>query len=211
MAPEFDHIRLTDRPLIVCDVDDVVLQFATPFEAFLESRGHRLLPRSFMLTGNIISGLDQSVLGAPAVHALIDDFFAAQERWQSPFCEAVETLHRLAGIADLVFLTAMPARHAEARRRLLDQLTLTFPLIAAEEAKGPLVAALHAGRPLPLAFVDDMVHNLHSVGEHVPSSLLVYMPPPVEIHKYAPPAQAHVRRAADWGETRALITDHFRA
>ena len=55
----------------------------------------------------------------------------------------------------------------------LDQLTLDFPMIATEEAKGPMVAALHAERSLPLAFIDDMVHNLHSVGAHVPECLLI--------------------------------------
>ena len=87
MLTDLDHIRLEDRPLIVCDVDDVVLQFATPFEAFLETRGHRLLPRSFKLTGNIVNGTDESVVEAPAVKALIDDFFMEQERWQTPFAD----------------------------------------------------------------------------------------------------------------------------
>ncbi|UJW73342.1 hypothetical protein [Rhizobium sp. SL42] len=209
MAAGIGTIRLTDKPLIVCDVDDVVLQFATPFAAFLESCGHRLIPRSFKLTGNIVSSLDETVLDAPAVQSLIDEFFMAQESWQTPFAEAVEVLHSLAGAADLVFLTAMPPRHVDARRRLLDQLTLRYPLIAADEAKGPLVAALHADRSLPVAFVDDMAHNLHSVGEHVPACLLVYMPPPVEIHTYAPLPPAPVRKAADWIEAKTMITTHF--
>jgi hypothetical protein len=209
MLAKISEIHLTDRPLIVCDVDDVVLQFATPFEAFLGSRGHRLLPRSFKLAGNIVSLLDESILDTTAVQTLIDDFFIAQERWQTPFAEAIDTLHALAGNADLVFLTAMPPRHADARRRLLDQLTLSFPLIAADEAKGPLVAALHADRSLPVAFIDDMAHNLRSVGDHVPDCLLVYMPPPVEIHKFAPPPPEHVRRAAGWIDAKDMIALHF--
>ena len=119
MLTDLDHIRLRDRPLVVCDVDDVVLQFATPFEAFLETRGHRLLPRSFKLTGNIVHGDDERVIEAPAVKALIDDFFMEQERWQTPFADAVDSLHVLGQDADLIFLTAMPPRHAEVRRRLL--------------------------------------------------------------------------------------------
>lgn len=211
MLTDLDHIRLKDRPLIVCDVDDVVLQFATPFEAFLQTRGHRLLPRSFKLTGNIVNGDDERVLEAPAVKALIDDFFMEQERWQTPFADAVDSLHILGQDADLVFLTAMPPRHAEVRRRLLDQLTLTFPMIATEAAKGPMVAALQGARPLPVAFVDDMVHNLHSVGEHVPDCLLVYLPPPLEIFRFAPAPQETVRRAESWGEASGLIRAHFTA
>ncbi|NBB50123.1 hypothetical protein GVN24_17755 [Rhizobium sp. CRIBSB] len=209
MLADLDHIRLGDRPLIVCDVDDVVLQFATPFQAFLESRGHNLLPRSFKLTGNIVNGADQSVIEAPAVKALIDDFFLDQESWQTPFADAVDSLHALARHADLVFLTAMPPRHAGVRRRLLDQLTLSFPMLATEEPKGPMVAALHAARSLPVAFVDDMVHNLHSVGDHVPDCLLVYLPPPLEIFRFAPDPRETVRRAENWPAASALLHDHL--
>lgn len=208
MLTDLDHISLGDRPLVVCDVDDVVLQFATPFEAFLETRGHRLLPRSFKLTGNIVTGADETVIEAPAVKALIDAFFLEQERWQTPFADAVDSLHALGGDCDLVFLTAMPPRHAEVRRRLLDQLTLHFPMIATEDAKGPMVARLHRQRPLPVAFVDDMVHNLHSVSEHVPNCLLVYLPPPLEIFRFAPDPHETVRRVSTWPEAAKLIRAH---
>lgn len=209
MAMEIDRLAVKDRPLIVCDVDDVVLQFATPFEAFIATRGHRLLPRSFKLTGNIVNGADESILDAPGVKALIDDFFIEQEQWQTPFADAVESLHALSQDADLVFLTAMPPRHADLRRRLLDQLTLTYPMIASEEAKGPMVARLHGARPLPVAFIDDMVHNLQSVASHVPDCLLVYLPPPLEIFRFAPDPPETVQRVANWSEASRLIRSHF--
>lgn len=209
MLTDLDHIKLADRPLVVCDVDDVVLEFATPFEAFLLERGYRLLPRSFKLTGNIVDTADNA-LDAVDVKDLIHDFFAEQERWQTPLAEAVDSLHALAVEADLVFLTAMPPRHAEVRRRLLDRLTLSYPMISSEEPKGPFVAALHGARPLPVAFVDDMVANLRSVGEHVPDCALVYLPPDVAIYRFAPDPEQHVLRARDWAEARGLIEAHFR-
>lgn len=209
MPTDLDHIKLSDRPLVVCDVDDVVLEFATPFEAFLLERGYSLLPRSFKLTGNIVDATE-TVLDAVAVKDLIHDFFIEQESRQTAFAEAVDSLHALAKEADLVFLTAMPPRHAEVRRRLLDRLTLSYPMISSEEPKGPIVAALHDKRPLPLAFVDDMVGNLRSVGDHVPDSALVYLPPDVAIFRFAPEPEPHMLRAQDWVEARRLIETHFR-
>jgi hypothetical protein len=209
MLTDLDHIKLADRPLVVCDIDDVVLEFATPFEAFLLERGYRLLPRSFKLTGNIVDAT-ANALDAVAVKDLIHDFFIEQESRQTAFAEAVDSLHALAARADLVFLTAMPPRHAEVRRRLLDRLTLSYPMISSEEPKGPIVAALHGGRPLPVAFVDDMVGNLHSVGDHVPDCALVYLPPDVAIFRFAPEPDPHVLRAQDWAEARGLIETHFR-
>jgi hypothetical protein len=208
MLTDLEHIKLADRPLVVCDVDDVVLQFATPFEAFLTERDLRLLPRSFKLTGNIVDAAE-TVLDALAVRNLIHDFFVEQERWQTPFAEAVDSLHVLAQEADLVFLTAMPPRHAEVRRRLLDRLTLSYPMISSEDPKGPIVASLHGGRSLPVAFVDDMLGNLSSVGDHVRDCALIYLPPDVPIFRFAPEPEAHVLRAQDWAEARRLIEAHF--
>ncbi len=203
-----DHIRLTDRPLVVCDVDDVVLEFLAPFQAYLLSRGHRLIPRSFRLHGNIVSAAGDALAEA-AVSQLILDFFDAQEHWQTPLGPAIESLKTLSTTADIVFLTAMPPSYVAQRRRLLDRLDLGYPLVASLDPKGPLVQALHAGRPLPVAFVDDMVRNLHSVGESVSGCLLVHLMPESEMHRMAPAAGDHVRRAADWDEATLLIGAHI--
>ena len=208
--PVFDHVALGDRPLVICDVDDVVLEFLRPFEAYLAATGSRLLPRTFRLHGNIVSLETEEALQDHAVTRLIEDFFDAQERWQTPFPEAVNTLQALDRDFDVVFLTAMPPRFAEQRRRLLDQLQLHFPMIATETPKGPVVKAMHRGRPLPLAFIDDMAHNLHSVGQHVEDCLLIHMMPDSEIHRLAPKPEGAVQRAADWPHAGEILNAHFR-
>ena len=52
---EHDELILTERPLIVCDIDEVVLEFVTPFQAFLMDNGHELRATSFRLNGNVFS------------------------------------------------------------------------------------------------------------------------------------------------------------
>ena len=56
-----DHVILSNRPLVVCDIDEVVLEFLTPFRNFLRASGLDLLPRSFRLHGNIVV-LDLSLI-----------------------------------------------------------------------------------------------------------------------------------------------------
>ncbi|SMD05896.1 hypothetical protein [Rhizobium sp. RU36D] len=202
-------IALSERPLIVCDVDDVVLQFVGPFQSFLQDHGYRLLPRSFRLHGNIVSAINEQPVDHADVTGLIAGFFDSQERWQVPIAGAAEALQMLSSDADVVFLTAMPTRYFAQRRRLLDSLGFAFPLIATEDAKGPLVARLHASREHKIAFVDDMVHNLHSVGQHKSDCLLVHLPPISEIHRFAPETPDTARRAGDWSEASTLIRDHF--
>ncbi|MGO8371312.1 hypothetical protein ACC808_23085 [Rhizobium ruizarguesonis] len=210
-APELDisHIRLGERPLIVCDVDDVVLQFIGPFQLFLQSQGHAFLPRSFRLHGNIVSQADGVEIEDQEVSRLIEEFFEAQELWQTPLDRVVETLDRLSEEADILFLTAMQPRFQDQRRRLLDRMGLLFPLLATEQPKGPIVHALHASRSLPVVFIDDMARNLHSVRDHVTDCLLIHLIPNSPVHRFAPAAADDITRASDWTHAAALIEAHF--
>lgn len=204
------HIRLGDRPLLVCDVDDVVLRFIDPFQAYLESLGHAFLPRSFRLHGNIVSKANGVALDESHVSHLIDAFFAAQELWQTPFDLVVQTLDGLSSESDILFLTAMPPKFQDQRRRLLDSIGLTYPLIATGHPKGPVVQALHADRTLPVAFIDDMAHNLHSVRDHVAHCLLVHLMPRSPVHRFAPLAGGDIPQVHDWIQAADLIHDHIR-
>lgn len=206
---DLSHIRLGERPLIVCDVDDVVLQFIDPFQLFLKSLGHEFLPRSFRLHGNIVSTADGVALEEAHVRRLIGEFFAAQETWQKPFDLVVQTLNDYGRDADVLFLTAMPPLFAEQRRRLLDSTGLTFPMLATEEPKGPVVNALHAKRNLPVVFIDDMAHNLHSVKEHVPECLLIHLMPDSPVHRFAPKPSEEIAKARDWAHAAELIDAHI--
>jgi len=43
----------TERPLLICDVDEVVLHLVDPFVEVIEERGFELRTRAFKLTGNV--------------------------------------------------------------------------------------------------------------------------------------------------------------
>jgi hypothetical protein len=207
--PDLSHVQLQDRPLIVCDVDEVVLEFISPFTAFLRANDHDLLPRSFHLHGNIVSLLDGSEPDANAIARFQESFFGSQDLWQTPAEHALETLATLSSDADIVFLTAMPPRHQAVRRRLLDSLGFDYPMIATEEPKGPVVSRLHAGRDLPVVFLDDIERNLLSVRQHVPQCLLVTMMANAEFRAFAPVPAEGIVSADDWSDAARLIRGHF--
>ncbi|MEI2301700.1 hypothetical protein [Ensifer sp. MJa1] len=203
------QIQLRPRPLIVSDIDEVVLEFINPFRAFLDSCDHALLPRSFRLTGNIVNRTDDQPVTEAEVKALLDAFYGSQDRWQTPAVQVVDTLAALSEEADIVFLTAMPPHHAAVRRALLDRLGLPYPLLATEEPKGPIVQELHAGRAVPLVFVDDILRNLQSVQRHVPSCLLINLMVNVEFRALAPAPDPGIRLVSNWAEAAAAIRAHF--
>jgi hypothetical protein len=205
------QVRLGERPLIVCDIDEVVLEFLSPLTHFLRSHNYDLLPRSFRLHGNIVSLLDGSEMSHEQFDAFEDMFFERQDLWQRPAERAVETLHALSAEADIVFLTAMPPRHHGIRRKLLDQFDLSFDMIASEQPKGPIVAALHDRRHLPVAFIDDIQRNLLSVADHVPECLLITMMANADFKPFAPAPVSGILAASDWSHAGDLMRGHFSA
>jgi len=131
-----DHVRLGIRPLIVCDIDEVVLEFITPLKAFLRANGYDFIARAYKLKGNIISVTDGTEIEQAQISDLLEAFFLSQHDWQTPAEHAVETLHSLADEADIVFLTAMAPRHQAVRRALLDSFDLPFPLVPPRTPRG---------------------------------------------------------------------------
>lgn len=206
---DFDHIRLTDRPLIVCDIDEVVLEFLTPFRNFLRSCGRDLLPRSFRLHGNVID-LDTGFPVDDAMTSeLLETFFRLQGQWQTPADLAVDTLAGLSTDADVVFLTAMPPRHTSVRRALLDRHGLNYPLLASEEPKGPIIKRLHDARDVPLVFIDDILRNLQSVQTHAPDCLLINLMANAQFRAMAPDPGDGIAKADCWTDASRIIRAHL--
>ncbi len=121
------------------------------------AHGHELLPRSFRLHGNIVSG-DGVALEDIHVSRLIDDLLRARRRsGRSPLSLAVETLGRLSARCRYRF------PHGDAAESMpisgggcSTGSAFAYPLLATEQPKGPIVKTLHGARALPVVFIDDM-------------------------------------------------------
>lgn len=208
---DIKDVSLRDKPLVVCDIDEVVLEFLTPFTRYLRANDHDLLPRSFRLHGNVVSMRDGTQPDDAAVSQFLEAFFVAQDQWQTPAERVVETLTSLADHADIVFLTAMPPRHRPVRRALLDSFALHFPMIATEQPKGPVLARLHGGRQQPVVFIDDIERNLLSVGEAVPHCLLINLMANADFRPFLPVPAEGIVSAENWDATETLIRAHIGA
>lgn len=204
-----DNVKLTGRPVIISDVDDVVLTFIEPFQRFLVENSFRFLPRSFRLTGNIVRIETEEAVDEIAVRGLLDRFFEEQENWQDPVAEAVAVLSDLSNDADILFLTAMTPAYIAQRRTLLDALGLHYPLVATREAKGHVAARILGDSAVKTAFIDDMAHHISSVKAYLPDCLLIHMPPESDVHAMAPGADKGTVTAKNWPEARHHIRKHF--
>jgi hypothetical protein len=204
-----ERLSRSERPLIVCDVDEVVLEFLDPFDRYLNSVGHRLHPESFRLHGNIRSIAEGIAAAEDEIERMQEAFFASQDQWQVPARGADIALRSLSADADIVFLTAMPPRHHDVRRTLLDMHGLDFPMIATEEPKGPVVASLVGKRQVPSVFIDDIAYNHRSVRDHAPGCILIHLMANSTFRAMAPKPDDDIVIADDWAHAEALIRKHL--
>ncbi|MBZ9975203.1 MULTISPECIES: hypothetical protein [unclassified Mesorhizobium] len=204
-ARQIEELAADDRPLLVLDVDDVVLEFIRPFPHFLKARGYGLTLASFRLTGNIAETASGRLIGQPEVTALLGDFFDAQADWQSITDGAAEALTGLGDRAEIILLTAMPHRHRAVRRAHLDALGLAYPLLTTEMAKGPAVAKLRGKSGRPVVFVDDQPANLASVRDSVADANLFHLMADNSLRTFLPSVPDDVIVVQDWHEAAPKI------
>jgi len=204
-ARQIAELASDGRPLLVLDVDDVVLDFDAPFPRYLEANGYELRLETFRLHGNIYHRDSGEPAEQDRVAALISDFFQAQAEWQTVTTGAAEALAALAADIEIVLLTAMPHRHREARRAHLDALGLNYPLLTTEMAKGPAILSLRGGTERPVAFVDDQLRNLVSAAECVPDAHLFHLMADNSLRAFLPEPPDGIRTVEDWDEARPLI------
>ncbi|MCP1197897.1 hypothetical protein [Notoacmeibacter sp. MSK16QG-6] len=194
---QIESIAADNRPLLVLDVDEVVLEFLGPFMSWLKSENYSFRPISFALDGNIFDA-DGAEASKTTVKELVTRFFEVQHDWQTLAPGFPDALEPLADQVQIVLLTAMPHRHFEAREALLSSLSVSYPLVTTEKAKGPAVALLHGGRDAPVAFIDDMAYNLLSVGKAMPGAALIHLMAHRPMKALMPPLPDSVIAAEDW-------------
>lgn len=204
-ARQIAELASDDRPLLILDVDDVVLEFIRPFPNFLKARGFGLTMASFRLTGNIAEQATGRLVEQAEVTALLDDFFHTQADWQSITDGAAEALSALGDRAEIVMLTAMPHKHRAARRAHLDALGLNYPLLTTEMAKGPAVAKLRGDKRRPIAFVDDQPPNLVSARHSVADAHLFHLMADNSLREFLPPIPDDIIVVQDWPEAAPKI------
>ena len=163
------------RPLVICDVDEVIVHFTRDFEDFLAEQ-------NLLLETTDLRNLQTAVrpvhggpkLGDTATMDLVDRFFELRTRTMKPIDGAVAGLQELARHADVVMLTNLPHSAGDHRRENLANLGLPFPVITNSGPKGPAINLMTAKVNAPVIFIDDSPSFIASAYEHAPHVHLVH-------------------------------------
>jgi hypothetical protein len=195
----------THRPLVICDVDEVVVHFTRDFERYLAARGLWLDPVSLALHGNI----RWQDGGHPAedthVSDLIDGFFADCTRHMEAIDGAIDSLLAIAGAADVVMLTNLPHTAGDARRANLAGLGLPFPVITNSGPKGPAIKHLAGQMAGPVVFIDDSPAFISSAFEHAPHVHLIHFMHDERFSRHVPVADYVSLRTCSWDEAEPHV------
>lgn len=195
-----------DRPLVISDADEVLLQFMRQFEIYLDRNDMWIDLSSFRLQGNIkYKGSDEAV--DMTNRNIIDDFFAAETLNFSPVEGAAEALNALSKEAQVIILTNLPLAQKSERQINLSKHGMDYPVIVGSGLKGPAVKSLGEKINAPLFFLDDIPHNINSVAEYVPTSGRIHMIADPRLSKLIGAAEGASARIDQWQEAQAWILD----
>ncbi|GGE83009.1 hypothetical protein H1W37_03390 [Stappia taiwanensis] len=193
------------RALILCDVDEVVLNFIPHFEDYMGRSGLRFVSHEYRLAGNIADD-DGQLLGAEAIPALLAGFFDGWCDRQTPVPGAATALASLSRHADVMFLTNLPgAQNREPRVATLRRLGMDFPLVTNSGPKGDAAATLAAGRTGPLVFIDDSPVNIRSVAATVENCILIQFIADQRFRDQAGELAEADLKTGDWSRAEAYI------
>lgn len=196
-----------DRPLVICDVDEVVVHFLRALEAYLETCDCWLDPASFALNGNVKRVLNHEPVPTAELGTMLEAFFTEHTATFEAIEGAAAGLETLASVADIVMLTNLPEAYLADRRRNLEGHGMCYPVVVNSGLKGAAVQALTERCAAPAIFLDDSPSNIVSVRDTVPETHIVHFMQDARFARHTSDLDGIFLKSDNWRET----TDHLGA
>lgn len=199
-------LPVSDRPLIICDVDEVILHLILHLEEYLQDFGLKFLSHEYRFTGNIAHHDGGEVLSANQTRSHLLNFFDKVSHKQTMVPDANAALQTLSEKWDIVLLTNLPGAHNKpVRETLLTGMGISYPVLTNSGPKGGAVATLAANRSHPVVFIDDSPANHTSVQASLPSAVQIqFIADERFLQKVEPDAHIDLL-TGDWRETSRFI------
>lgn len=201
------------KPLLITDCDDVLLHMLGPFGAWLGDEhdiDFNLVNTDY--TRAMRHRSDNRPVTEKEIWPLVNGFFDHAMHLQTAAPHAMESLHHIAQIADVVVLTNLEHHRQPDRVAQLASHGVHFPVHCNQGGKGPRVAELIAEyRPSVAVFVDDHANHHESVAELVPSVWRLHLHMDPLVSRTVPPSDHAHHRLDDWLEARQWIIARMKA
>ena len=202
---QLETLTLTGRPLVICDVDEVIVHFTRDFEAYIGLEDLWLDTSSFALNGNVRCRKTSVPAPDERVMDLVNRFFEERTRHMEPIDGAIESLLHLGDVADVVLLTNLPHSAGDHRRANLAGHGLPFPVITNSGPKGPAISHLASQTRKAAVFIDDSPNFIASAQEHAPDVHLIHFLHDERFARHIEPLEYVSLRTGSWHEAKPHI------
>jgi hypothetical protein len=193
------------RPLIICDADEVLVQFVAGLERFLGARGYYIDLQSFRIHGNVRRQSTREPVADEEVTKFLSAFFDEETARLDIVPGAAEALRDLSRTAQIVILSNLPERARAARIANLAGHGISYPVIAGSGPKGLVLKEMLQGFERDVVFIDDLPPHISSVAAETPHVHRLHFIADPRLAKLLPAcADAH-RRIDTWPEARTWI------
>ena len=162
--PELNTLQISNisKPLIVCDADEVIFDFMSSFEKYLQSNNLYFSWNSYALNGNILNS-DNKAVNTNEVHNIINNFFKSKTANMKLVKGVKSNLHKLAQSFNILILSNIPFEFYKERKKALKKYDLNFPFFANKGPKGKAVAYITKIYKGDIWFIDDSPYQIKSV------------------------------------------------
>ncbi len=199
-----------NRPLLICDCDEVLLHMMAPFQGWLtEVRG---VDFDFG-RGEFVDCFRRpcgAAMDEAQIWALLDDFFTTEMHRQPVVPGATDALARIAAVADIVILTNLEDHHGDRRAVQLAGHAMPYRVVTNQGPKGRaakrIAGELGAGA---IVFVDDLPQHHASMAQHLPDAARLHMIAEPALGARIDAAPAAHARIDDWARAVPWILDRL--
>lgn len=193
------------RPLIICDADEVLLQFVVGLERFLDRQGCVLDLKSFAIHGNVRRRDTDAVVANEDVTRLIAAFFDSETGSLDVVPGAAAALAALSARAQILILSNLPESARDARQANLAGHGISYPVVAGSGPKGIVVKHLIEDTRQPVVFIDDLPPHHTSVATETPRVQRLHFVADPRLAALLPPARDAHKRIDEWPAARDWI------
>ncbi len=202
---QLESLAPVSRPLLICDVDEVILHLVEPFEQLLGEHGLVLGKKVIKLNGNVFHKSDGREADQEKIWSVLNHLFEEQAERQMAVDGVAGVLADLANTIDIILLTNLPHKYGDARRKYLADIQIPYPLVTNSGAKGPPVKWLADWSNQNTVFIDDTGHHLESVGNYSPDTSLIHFMADDVFREMTRPGNSVLLSSGNWHETGQTV------
>ena len=190
---------LKNKPLLITDADEVLLNFVKCFEIYLEKKGFWYDLTSYALFGNIKQKGTDEVVSNEVILEYLDDFFRTESK-DITFVEG--SIHFINKLLDsnfqILVLTNIPFKYLDDRKHCFQKNGLNLQIIAGNGPKGLVIKELIRDFKEKVFFIDDLAPHISSVKEEVSRSKTIHYISDERLSKLAVSPKEADFRAYSW-------------